>query len=112
MTLLTVVKAIVPLIFILGLLYAVLWAVKKYSFSFNGKKSGNIKVLSTQMILPKKYISLVKIEDKVLVLGVSEHSVNLLKELDHVPEDIGRQINAEVDKDNFIGLLRKNLGMK
>ncbi|MBZ0198933.1 MAG: flagellar biosynthetic protein FliO [Ignavibacteriaceae bacterium] len=108
-----VVKALIPLLFILGLLYGALWYVRKRSFSFGGKKVHgiNIKVLGTQLLMPKKYVSIVKVHNKVLVLGISEGSVNLLKELDESaieiePDDIGEA------KPNFGELLKKNLGLK
>jgi len=108
-----VVKALLPLLLILGILYGALWYVRKYSFSIGGKKTGglNIKVLGTQMLMPKKFISVVKIHDKVLVLGVSEGSVNLLKELDPSVIDPAPYENDEA-KPNFRELLKKNLGIR
>lgn len=108
-----VVKALIPLLLILGVLYGALWYVRKYSFSLGGKKTGglNIKVLGTQMLMPKKFISVVKIHDKVLVLGVSDGSVNLLKELDpSAIESAPDEINQA--KPSFGELLKKNLGIR
>ncbi len=108
-----VVKAIIPLLIIVGLLYGVLFFIKKYGVSFKGKKNGsvNINVLSSQMIMPKKYISVVKVEDKFLVLGVSENSITLLKELDKTAE-ANEPFKVNDGKNNFLDLLKKNLGLK
>ncbi len=113
MAFLDVVKAIIPLLLIVGLLYGALFLIKKYGISFKGKKNGsvNINVLSSQMIMPKKYISVVKVEDKFLVLGVSENSITLLKELDR-PSEINKPYADNVEKNNFLDLLKKNLGLR
>ena len=112
MPIIDVVKMIFPLLLIVILLGGVLWYVKRYSFQNRGTKSLGIdvNVLSSKMILPKKYISVVKIKDKLLVLGVSESSINLLKEFEVSPED-------EVElgtpgKENFLDILKKNLNFK
>ncbi len=113
MTFLDIVKAFIPLIVIVGLLYGVLVFVKKYGISFKGNKHSNIpiSVLSSQMIMPKKFISVVKVADKLLILGVSDGSITLLKELEQPAEPEGSFIPKEV-KNNFVDLLKKNLGIR
>lgn len=108
-----VIKALLPLLLILGILYGALWYVKKYNFMPGGKKSGGfkIKVLGTQMLMPKKFISVVKVQDKVLVLGISDGSVNLLKELDPLEAEIDPD-EPEIGRPAFSDLLKKNLGIK
>lgn len=107
-----IVKAIIPLLVIVGLLYGALIFVKKYGISLRKNKNGSvsINVISSQMIMPKKFISVVKVEDKLLVLGVSDHSITLLKEFN---EETGISENKEEneDKSNFLDLLKKNLGL-
>jgi len=108
-----IIKAIIPLLLIVGLLYGVLLFVKKYGVPIKGNKAGSvhINVLSSQMIMPKKFISIVKVEDKLLVLGVSEHSITLLKELNQ-PEETQNQNISFNEKNNFLDVLKKNLGLK
>ena len=111
-----VLKALVPLLFIVGLLYGVLWFVKKYGVSVRGKGKSKVPVtvLSSQMIMPKKFISIVEIQNKLLVLGVSENSITLLKELDGTLGE-NSVVNAKIDgedKNNFLDLLKKNLGIR
>ncbi len=114
MNFLAIVKALIPLILIVGLLYGVLFFVRKYGVSLKGKGSGlvNIKVLSSQLLMPKKYISVVKVEDKILVLGVSEHSISLLKELEAKEEEFNADNYPQVNDQSFLKILKKNLGLK
>lgn len=108
-------KVFLLLIFILGMMYGLLYVVKKYVFTFDKNKSKliKIKVLSTQMILPKKFIQVVQVHDKILVLGVSDHSINLLQEFNGFISDLKEEEDLPVEfKDNFLEILKKNLGMK
>ena len=113
MSFIDIVKAFIPLIIIAGLLYGVLILIKKYGTPFKGNKYGAvpIKVLSSQMIMPKKFISIVKVDDKLLVLGVSESSITLLKELEP-SENIEETPRTPKNDNNFIDILRKNLGLR
>ena len=107
-------KALIPLLLIVALLYGVLVFVKKYGIKFRGKNDLNslkIKVLGNQMIMPKRFISVVKIEDKKLVLGISEHSITLLKELNSEANSFETR-NDESGKENFLDVLKKNFGLK
>lgn len=108
-----IVKSIIPLLAVLGMLYGVLLLVRKYSFSMSGKKIKNlhIDVVHNQLILPKKYLSLVRIKDKLLVLGISENNITVLKEFDYA-EFSDRADSDSESKGNFVEILKQNLGMK
>lgn len=108
-----IVKSIIPLLAVLGMLYGVLVLVRKYSFSMSGKKLKNlhIDVIHNQLILPKKYLSLVRIKDKILVLGISESNITVLKELDYSEFADSTEKDSE-SKGNFVEILKQNLGMK
>ncbi len=112
MSFLDIVKSILPLIIIAGLLFGVLLLVRKYSFSITGKKLRNLKVdvLHNQLILPKKYLSFVRIEDKILVLGISENNISVLQELNYNEFE---ESNTEFQKTklSFIDILKQNMGM-
>jgi len=109
-----VLKALFPLVLVIGLLYGVLIFIKRKGITVTGKKSKifAIDVISTQSIMPKKYISVVKVEDKYLVLGVSEQSINLLKELDVDETHLSESEEPENIKTNFLDTLKKNLWTK
>lgn len=113
MTFFDVLKSLVPIVIVLGLLYGILMLVRKYSFSLNGKKIKNlhVDVIHNQIILPKKYLSLVRIKDKLLVLGISENNISVLKEFDY--DEFVEKESAENNlKPNFVEVLKQNLGMK
>ncbi|MEI7810915.1 MAG: flagellar biosynthetic protein FliO [Ignavibacteria bacterium] len=102
---------------ILGLMYGALYLMRKYFYLSDKNKSNyvKIKILSTQMILPKKFIQVVQVNDKVLVLGVSDHSINLLQEFEYIipAESISVQSANSYDfKENFVEIFKRNLGMK
>ncbi|GBD88086.1 flagellar biosynthesis protein FliO [bacterium BMS3Abin03] len=105
-------KALLPLILIIGLLYAALYFLKKYSFRGKGKESGilNIRVLSNKMIMPKKFISVVRVEDKLFVLAISENSITLLEEINSPNDSTIPSIHKE--KESFLAALKKNIGMR
>lgn len=90
------------------MLYGLLLFVKKYSFKRGGNALQNIKVLSNQMIMPKKFLSVVKVKDKLLILGVCENSINLLKEIDADESDFTNEINANSNQ-GFADLFKKYL---
>ena len=68
----------------MGMMYVLLYLVKKYLYSFDKKGTSNskIKVISTQTILPKKFVSLIKLNNTVYLLGISDQSVNLIDKID------------------------------
>ena len=113
MTLFDIVKSFIPLMLIFGLLFGVLMMVRKYSFSLGGKKprSVNVDIVHNQLILPKKYLSLIRVQDKLLVLGISENSITLLKELDYSSFEESESLSKDI-KPNFVEILKQNLGMK
>ncbi len=108
-----IIKSLIPLIAVLGLLFGILVLVKRHSFSLNSKKLKNIhvEVIHNEIILPKKYLSIVRVKDKILVLGISENNISLLKELDHDGSDDYDSSSITV-KQNFMDILKQNLGMK
>ncbi len=65
-----------------------------------------------QGILPKKYVSVIKIKDDYYVLGLSENSITLIDKIDaekinFLPEENNQTINA-----NFAELLKQKLKLK
>lgn len=112
MTVWEMLTTILPLILVLVLLYAALLFVRKSGFVINKnqRKLSQFKVISTQAIMNKKYISIVKVQDSYLVLGISDNSINLLKELDAVEED--KHENDTKGKQTFAEVFKQNLGMK
>lgn len=107
MGLLEIIKLIFPLLLIIGLLFGLLLLVKKIQFKGSRIIQSNIKVVHTLMLMPKKYLSFVKINDKIFVLGVSEQNINLIKELNAVElelneDDSSSQLNFSEQLKNLI----------
>jgi len=101
-----IVKLIFPLLIISLMLYGLLLFVKKYSFKRGGKSLQNIKVLSNQMIMPKKFLSVVRVKDKLLILGLSENNISLLKEIDAEESDMMDETHTAHNQ-GFTDLFRK-----
>ena len=98
---------------LLVVMYSLLYLMKKFIYSSGSKGNQKIKmeVLNTQAILPKKFVSVVKINGKIYLLGVSEQSVNLIDKLDENEVDL-ESIESEVQETSFKEIFKKNLGMK
>jgi flagellar protein FliO/FliZ len=105
MSLFQIVSGFLPLFLIIIALGGVLYLVKKFGYKFKLKNIPDLKIetIATKMIMPKKYISVVNVQDKILVLGISEHSITLLKEISE---------NIVVEQDSFSEILKKNIGLK
>ena len=109
-----ILKMLLPLFVILAILLGALYFVKKSQLKIGNIKSNalNIQLLTTKSIMPKKYIAAVRVEEKVLILGVSDYSINILKEMDYDPEKF-EVVKSEKNLDSsFFKLLKKNLREK
>lgn len=103
-----ILKLIFPLLLICLMLYGLLVVVKKYSFKRGGNALLDIKVINNQMIMPKKFLSVVKVKDKLLILGVSETGITLLKEIDADETDLANETLANQNQ-GFAEILKKFL---
>ena len=77
-----VLKIILSFALILVLLFGFVFLLKKFymPYGLSGSSGVEMKIYGALHIQPKKSIYLVKILNKVLVVGVTENSVNLLAE--------------------------------
>lgn len=78
-------RTLISLIIIVGLVYLSVFGLKRYVF--RNKRGGGlpIRVLGSSLLGPKKMIYLVEIEDRRLVLGVTDASISTLAELEKEP---------------------------
>ncbi len=76
-----VIRAFVTMLTIVGLMFGLLVVVRRYLFSKPRIVNDNMKVLSTISLQPKKSIYLVKIFDKIMLVGVSDNSMAALGEI-------------------------------
>ncbi len=76
-----VVKAFLTMMMIVGLMFALLVVVRKYLFNRSNISNDNMKVLSSLSLQPKKSIFLVKVFNKVMLVGISDNSIAALGEI-------------------------------
>jgi len=62
----------------------ILYLMKKLTLKFKNKSNeNNLEIVSKLNLSPKNSIWTIKVQDKLLVLGVSEKNINLLTEIDN-----------------------------
>lgn len=114
MSTMDIVKIFLILLAILALMYGVLLLMKRYLYPYAnmGKSAVDVKVLATQVIMPKKFVSIVKIQEKIYVLGLSEQQITVLDtwhDEDGVFED---EMKKDEKHPKFLDYFKKNLGKK
>ncbi len=94
-----VVKTFASLSAVIGLMVVVVLLMKK--FVYGSKASpGNIvdmRVIGTMMLQPKRSVSVLKVMDKVLIIGFTEDGMHTLGEI--TDEHNLKQINAELARE-------------
>jgi flagellar protein FliO/FliZ len=108
-------KTILLLGFIIVLIYGILYLLKRFVYQKNfGKSSKSIEMLEFSPLIGKKSLCVVKVVDRILVLGVSESGINKLSEIDDVevqkkwlsslnPQSVKKSGNFAEYLQNFIG---------
>jgi len=89
-----VVKTFLMLGFIFALMVGVLFVVRKYFYSKPQFASTDLKVLTSVHLQPKKTIFLVKVFNKVMLVGVSDSSIASLGEITD-PETLNKLETGE-----------------
>ena len=109
-----IIQIFLILAIMMGVMYTLLFLVKKYLYSYDkkGKSNTKIKIISTQTILPKKYVTVIEFNSSVYLLGISDHSVNLIDKIDSNFVNEESEILKETEKPNFLKLLKTNMGIK
>ena len=112
-------QAFGSLILVILLVFALLFFVKKFVYKdftgFSKKENLSFKVLSQIALLPKKSIFLVKVFDRILVVGVTDTAINTLSEINDkgVIEDIESSLSEKnIDDTKFLNILKSNIGIK
>jgi len=102
------------LMILLGVMYSLLFLVKKYLFKQGDPNTGsiNIQVISTQPLMPKKFISIVKIHKNYFVLGISDNAINLIDKLDDISDEDLKPGIKEKRGFEFFKMIKNNMGGK
>jgi len=107
-------KLILALVLIVGLIYASMYVLKKFSYTGKQRLRSDIQILQREYIAPKKGIYVVKVQSKTLVLGVTDNNINLLTELSEAPNRKDESANCCPDlsfkNKTVFGLMQKMKG--
>ncbi len=87
-----ILKSIFSLSVVIVLIIGFVMFIKKFVYNRSGSNISNglIKVINTTYIAPKKSINLVKIMDRILVVGITENQMQTLAEFkeEEIPDSI------------------------
>ncbi len=80
----SVFKTAGALFFILAIIFIGVWALKRYgpAIGMGGLKNAGLELLGQLPLGPKRGLAVVRFQDRTLVLGVTEHQINLVAEMD------------------------------
>lgn len=92
--------------FAVVVLAAIFFMLKKFAAKRNENKASiNLNVISKISLQPKNHLFVVKVGDKILVLGVSENNINILTELEPNFADNMQNKSQETIKNEVISKL-------
>jgi flagellar protein FliO/FliZ len=81
-------KLLFFLAIVIGLIFLAVWIIKKMAPQLNrGGQTSAIKILSSNWLGPKKALFLVEVIDRIILIGVTDNSINTLSEFTS-PEEI------------------------
>jgi flagellar biogenesis protein FliO len=94
-----VVKTLLSLAAVIALMIGVVFVMKKFTYGAQGASSAviDMKVIGTMMLQPKRSVSLLKVMNKVLIVGITEDGMRTLGEisdaesLQHIEEKLAAQ---------------------
>ena len=106
-----VLRVIVALVFILMVILAAAWAVRRTGL-VRGASQQSLRVLATQNVGTRAWVAIVEVEDARLVLGVTSQQINLLHTLPASPADTpahSAAAQAAADNPGFTAALTRAL---
>lgn len=105
-------QTIFALIFVLGIIYLGVWIMRKFMHKPVLNRNAIFTSLGDYYLDSKKKLSLVRIADRILILGVAENSINLILELDAktdgkiVLENLQKSDQSKVNFQNILNQFR------
>jgi flagellar biogenesis protein FliO len=92
------VKTLFALVAVLGLMYGVVVAMKKFFLMGPGHKSEivDIEVLSQKALQPKRQLYVVKVLNKVIILSSTEHGIQAVGEIDDTT--VVQSVNSRIEE--------------
>lgn len=92
------------LLFVIGLLFALVWLLKRLGFTNQQKRGGFYKVLATSALGPREKIILVEVGDTWLMLGMTSSSITTLHSMPAGSIEIDQMQNPAA---NFAKMLER-----
>lgn len=75
-------RTVLALAFVIALMFGLAWAMKRYGPVARVRKSFGLDILGQVALGSKTHLALIRVDRSVLLLGVTQNSINLIKELD------------------------------
>jgi len=119
-------KTLASLIAVLGLMFGLLIVMKKYMYGFQPTRSNliSVDVLGQRLIQPKRSVVVVKVLNKIMIVGMTEEGMILLGEIndadilhwiDATMTEVDSVSNSPIAKKEgggaFVEYLGRNIGM-
>ncbi len=79
---LTGLKTVFALALVIALMFTLAWALKRYGPLARARKSFGLSVIGQVALGSKANLALIRVGKSILLLGVTQDSINLLKDLD------------------------------
>jgi len=97
---------------VIGIMLLIVMLIKKLGLSGQTMRPGSmINILETRMLAPKKYLAVVEIAGQYLVIGVTDHQINLITRLENSDElaNPAREAGRVFTESPFAMLIRKTI---
>jgi flagellar biogenesis protein FliO len=109
------VKTVLSLACVIGLMLGVVLVLKRFVYGNRSSSSANVEItiLGTKVLQPKRSIVVVKVIDKILIVGMSETGMHILSEIDGTRGDEAMvpSVNASSGARGQIGEGTRSLGV-
>jgi flagellar protein FliO/FliZ len=105
----SLIKMLVALAVVIVCIYVGVFLLKKLMVKHRNGRSGNslLEVIETAHLDPKKSLSLVRVADKAVLIGVTENQISVLTELDAVrTQAMIQQTIQQQSDDGFMSMLK------
>jgi len=105
---LSIIKMLAALAVVIGCIYLAIYLLKKLMARRQQAGSADriLQILETAWIDPKKSLSLVRVADKAVLIGVTDNQISVLTELDPEKTQALAAACAHADRGNFSGFLK------
>ena len=100
-------RLVASLFIVVALILAGAWAARRSGW-LRARQGQNIRLLGTQSLGARAYISIVEVEDARLVVGVTGNQVSLLHTMPaSAPSDSAQSSSQAVQPSSFAGILTR-----